>query len=192
MRIGVFGGAFNPPHYGHLLAADDVRRTLGLDRVLFVPTFHPPHKDSQLAPYEDRVAMTRLALKNRPGLELHPLEHKLPVPSYTVATLRHIRKENPGVSLYLIVGTDQYRDMATWHQPDSLDRHARIVVMDRPGAPRPSLFPGHRPSRVRFVPVVPVDISAALIRKRLAKRESVEYMLPATVGTCISRNRLYS
>ena len=191
LRLGVFGGSFNPIHLGHVLVADDVRHQLRLDRVLFIPTWHPPHKRGPLTPYRHRLAMTRLAIAGEPEFDLCPIEESRPGPSYTVDTLRELQSLYPGAALYLIVGSDQYRDVASWHQPDLLTSLARVVVMSRPGVDQPALFPGHRPERVLFRPIIPVGISAAAIRARLAKGLSVRYMLPVRVAEHVRRHRLY-
>jgi nicotinate-nucleotide adenylyltransferase len=191
VRLGVFGGSFNPFHFGHLLAASDVRQQLRLDRMLFIPAFRPPHKRGPLAPYRHRLAMTRLATAAQPGLELCPIEEGRAGPSYTADTLCELRALYRGAALYLGVGSDQYRDVASWHRPEELTGLARIVVMSRPGIERPALFPGHDPKRVLFCTVIPVGISAAAIRARLAKGRSVRYMLPVRVAEYVRRHRLY-
>jgi nicotinate-nucleotide adenylyltransferase len=187
----VFGGSFNPIHLGHMLAAEDVRSQLRLGRVLFVPTWHPPHKRGPLAPYRHRLAMVKLAIADEPGFELCPIEESRPGPSYTVDTLRELYSLYPGAELFLVVGSDQYRDVGSWHQPELLTSLAGIVVMSRPGVDRPELFPRHRRERVLFRPVIPVGISAAAIRARLAKGLSVRYMLPVRVAEYVRRHRLY-
>ena len=191
LRLGVFGGSFNPVHLGHLLVADDVRRRLHLDRVLFVPAFRPPHKRGPIAPYRHRLRMVRLATASEPGFEVCRIEEQRPGPSYTVDTLAGLRSQYTGASLYLIVGSDQYREIRTWHRPELLPRLARVVVMSRPGVRRPALFAGHSRRRVMFCPVMPVDISAAAIRARLAKGRSVRYMLPVSVNEYVRRHHLY-
>jgi len=190
-RLGVFGGSFDPIHLGHVLAAGDIKRLLRLDRVLFVPACRPPHKRGPLTRYRHRLEMTRLAIAGEPGLEPCPIEENRPGPSYTVDTLGELRSQYRGASLYLIVGSDQYRAVSSWHRPDLLTRLARIVVMSRPGVERPALFPRHDPSRVLFRTVIPVDISAAAVRARLAKGLSVRYMLPVRVAEYARRHRLY-
>jgi nicotinate-nucleotide adenylyltransferase len=191
VRLGVFGGSFNPVHFGHLLAVDDVRRQLRLDRVLFIPAFRPPHKRGLIAPYRHRLAMTRLATAGQPGFELCPVEEDRSGPSYTVDTLRELRSLYRGAAFYLVVGSDQYRDVASWHQPDQLTQFAQVVVMSRPEVERPPLFQGHDPKRVLFRTVIPVGISAAAIRARLAKGRSVRYMLPVRVAEYVKRHGLY-
>lgn len=191
LRLGVFGGSFDPIHLGHVLVADDVRRQLRLDRVLFVPACRPPHKSGPLTPYIRRLDMTRLAIGSESGLELCPIEEDRPGPSYTVDTLGELRVRYRGAVLYLMVGSDQYRDVSSWHRPDLLIRLARVVVMSRPGVEHPALFAQHDPKRVLFRSVIPVGISAAVVRARLAKDHSVRYMLPVRVAQYIRRHRLY-
>ncbi|HTW91587.1 MAG TPA: nicotinate-nucleotide adenylyltransferase [bacterium] len=190
-RLGVFGGSFNPIHFGHLLAVDEVGRQLRLDRVLFVPAARPPHKREPLAAYRHRLEMTRLAVEGERGFELCRIEEHRPGPSYTADTLIELRSLHPDAALFLIVGSDQYREVSTWHRPDLLTRLARIVVMSRPGVERPPLCPGHDPRRVLFRAIIPVGISAAAIRARLAKGHSVRYMLPVRVNAYVKRHRLY-
>ena len=190
-RLGVFGGSFNPIHLGHLLAADDVRRKLQMDLVLFIPAYHPPHRRGPLAPYRHRLEMTRLAIDGEPGFELCRIEEQRPGPSYTVDTLSELQSQCPGSTLFLIIGSDQYREVSSWHEPDRLTRHARVVVMSRPGVERPALFPGHAPKRVLFRSIIPVAISAAAVRARLAKGHSVRYMLPVRVTEYVKRHCLY-
>jgi nicotinate-nucleotide adenylyltransferase len=135
--------------------------------------------------------MTRLALAGQPGFELCPIEQDRSGPSYTVDTLRELRVLFRGAALYLVVGSDQYRDVASWHRPEELTGLARIVVMSRPDVERPALFPRHDPRRVLFRTVIPVGISAAAIRARLAKGSSVRYMLPERVAGYVRRHGLY-
>jgi nicotinate-nucleotide adenylyltransferase len=190
-RLGVFGGSFDPIHLGHVLAAYDVRRALRLDRVLVVPACHPPHKRGPLTSYRHRLEMTRLAIAGEPGFELCPVEESRPGPSYTVDTLGALQSLYPGSALYLIVGSDQYRDVSSWHRPDLLTLLARIVVMSRPGVERPALFQRHDPKRVLLRTTIPVGISAAAVRARVAKGRSVRYMLPVNVTKYVKRHRLY-
>ena len=135
--------------------------------------------------------MTRLAIEDEPGFELCPIEESRPGPSYTVDTLLALQSLYPAAALYMIVGTDQYRDVASWHRPGLLTDLAQVVVMSRPGVEQPPLFPGHDSRRVQFRSVIPVGISAAAIRARLAKGRSVRYMLPVRVAEYVRRLRLY-
>lgn len=191
MRLGIFGGAFDPVHLGHLLVADCVRQALRLDRILLVPTFVPPHRRAPAAAYAHRRSMAELGCRILPGLEVLAIEERLPSPSYTVDTLAAIRRELPGSRLWFILGADQYAEMPRWHRPEALGRVARLAVISRPGAARPRLWSGHSPARVRFLDVIPVEISSAAVRARLASGRSVRYMLPTEVDRYIGRHRLY-
>ena len=192
MRVGVFGGTFDPIHFGHLLAADDVRRQLGLDRVLLIPCHVPPHKTRGMSEWNHRVEMCRQAIRAWPGFRLSTLEDERPGPSYTCDTLALLRKQLPGARLHLLMGADQYADMPRWHRPEELARLARIVVMSRPGERRPPRFRSHPARRVRFLYVIPVDISAAGVRERFALDRSCHYLLPSAVSVYIRRHRLYN
>ncbi|MGC8797254.1 MAG: nicotinate-nucleotide adenylyltransferase [candidate division WOR-3 bacterium] len=191
MRLGIFGGSFDPVHFGHLLVAEDVLQKMRLDRLLFVPAFHPPHRPAPIANYKHRVTMLRLAVGNKEKFGISLIEESYTGPSYTVNTLRRLRTVAPGARFYLIVGYDQYRRIHTWHQPARLTRLARLVIVSRPGVSKPPLFPGHNRHRVRFLNVIPVGISSRLIRQRLARGMSIRYLVPETVARYIYRHQLY-
>jgi nicotinate-nucleotide adenylyltransferase len=115
-RTAVFGGSFNPIHYGHLLLADDLLEILTLDRVLFVPAKHPPHNDpSRLAAPEERLAMVRLATEGHRGFEVSDMELARPGPSFTVDTLAALAR--PGQALFLVVGSETFLDLLAWRDP---------------------------------------------------------------------------
>lgn len=191
MRVGVFGGAFDPIHLGHLLVAEDVHRRLRLESLLFVPTCSPPHRRTS-APYVHRLEMVRLAIEGWSPFRLCPIEEDRPGPSYTVATLQALRRLFPRDSLYLLVGSDQYREMPKWRCPELLTHLARLVVMERHGHPKTRLFPAHNPRRVRFLPIMKIGISAALVRARLAEGKHARYLLPTAVSDYIEGKRIYS
>lgn len=144
-----------------------------------------------MTPYRHRLAMARLAIAGQPGFELCRIEEQRPGPSFTVDTLAGLLRLYRDALLHLIVGSDQYRDVAGWYRPEQLARLARVVVVSRPGVERPTLFPGHDRKRVLFRSVIPVAISAAAIRARLAKGRSVRYMLPVRVNDYVKRHHLY-
>ena len=132
-KIGVYGGTFNPPHRGHILAAQECLRTLALDRVLLIPASLPPHKtlawDSPDA--ETRLELVRLATEGIPGLEVSDLELRRPGASYTVDTLRELQAACPQDELYLLMGTDMFLSFSTWREPDEIARMARLVCFSR-------------------------------------------------------------
>lgn len=190
-RIGIFGGCFDPIHLGHLLIAEDVLLKLKLDKVIFIPTFHPPHRPPPVASYNSRVEMVQRAIAGNPRFALSRVEENHPGPSYTVQTLTRLRLLFPQARLFLMLGYDQYRSIARWHKPLELTKTAKLVVMSRPGVPQPSLLPGHKPRDVIFLNVIPVELTATIIRERLAKGMSICYLLPKAVAEYIYKNRLY-
>jgi nicotinate-nucleotide adenylyltransferase len=132
-RVAVFGGSFNPIHYGHLLLADEVLDLLGLDRVLFVPAAAPPHKPSaQLAPAADRFEMVRLAIAGHPRFAVSDLELRRTGPSYTVDTLQALAAA--GDELFLVIGSETFLDLLSWREPRRLASLARLVVIPRAGS----------------------------------------------------------
>lgn len=132
-RVAVFGGSFNPIHYGHLLLADEVLERLALDRVLFVPAARPPHKDpAELAPADDRHAMVALATAGHAGFQVLDLELRRPGPSYTVDTLETLA--TGGDDLYLLLGSEMFLDLLTWRRPRRIAELARLVVVPRWGS----------------------------------------------------------
>ncbi len=191
MRIGIFGGCFDPIHLGHLLIAEDVLGKLNLDRIIFVPTFHPPHRKPPIASYRHRTEMVRRAIAYQSVFQLSRIEELTPVPSYTSETLRALKQQLPRATLYLLIGSDQYQTIARWHQPEELTRWAKLVVMSRPGFPTSKLFPAHDPRRVLFMEVIPVRLTATMIRHRLAKKASICYLVPRKVADYIYQHRLY-
>ncbi len=191
MNIGVLGGCFDPIHLGHLLIAEDILIKLKLQKILFVPAFHPPHRPPPIASYHHRIKMVQLAIKSNPKFELSQIEKNRPGPSYTVDTLNDLRRLFPKTTLHFIIGYDQYRTIGNWHKPSELTRLAKLVVISRPGVARPPLFRQHPRSRVCFLRVIPVAISGAIIRERVAKGASVRYLVPTKVLKYIYRHHLY-
>jgi nicotinate-nucleotide adenylyltransferase len=195
-RTAVFGGSFNPIHYGHLLLADEVLDALGLDRVLFVTAPQPPHKPSaQLAPARDRHAMVELAIAGRSQFAASDLELRRAGPSYTVDTLEVLRI--PREELFLIVGSETFLDLLTWRAPRRVAELAQIVVVPRAGSafdPESAAVRkvvheiGDEP---RIVYATSLPISASDLRRRVREGRSIAYRLPETVAAYIHAKRLY-
>ena len=201
----MFGGSFNPIHFGHLLVADDIAETLGLDRVLFVPAAVPPHKPvSELAPAVHRFAMTRLAVAEHPRFEVSDVELRRSGPSYTVDTLEVLR---PRGDLHLIIGSETFLDLLSWHEPRRLPGLARLVVVPRSGnafdptAPAAQkvltelvLGPFTRPGedgRAVLTEAASLPISGSDLRKRARTGRSLAYRMPAAVVAYIREHGLY-
>jgi nicotinate-nucleotide adenylyltransferase len=195
LRIALFGGTFDPPHLGHLVVADWARDRLGLDRVVFMPAGHPPHKSRpDLLPAPRRVALTRLAVRGWPGFQVSTAEASRPGPSFTVDTLRVLRARWPRAALYFIVGEDSLRELDTWRDPGSVLRLATPVVARRPsagpGLPRPLRRIARR-LRAVVLDNPPLGISSSLVRARARAGRSIRFLVPGPVERAIRRLRLY-
>jgi nicotinate-nucleotide adenylyltransferase len=190
VRIGIFGGTFDPVHFGHLRAADAVRRCLRLDRMLLVVANDPWQKDTgrPVSPAEDRYAMVVAAAREFPGLEPSRLEIDRGGPSYTIDTVRELRASDATAELVLVVGADIVPELPTWHDAETLRDAVLVAVVGRPGARVRT-----PPEGWRFVsvPVEPFDVSSTDLRRRVANREPLVGLVPAEVIRCIERSSLY-
>ncbi len=188
MRLGIFGGTFDPPHLGHLVVAQDACAALGLDRVLFVVAAAPPHKHGRaFAPAPLRLEMLSAALADDERFQASDLELRRPGRSYTVDTLRELRAQNPEAELFLLIGADQAREFRTWREPDAIARLATVVALSREGDA--GALPGD--AALRPLPVTRLDISATDIRRRVAQGQPIRYLVPDPVEAIIRRARLY-
>jgi nicotinate-nucleotide adenylyltransferase len=197
IRLGIFGGTFDPPHLGHLILASEACAQLQLSRLLWVLTPTPPHKRNQsITSLEHRRAMLELALADDPAFELSLVEINRPGPHYTVDTIHLIAEENPQADLILLIGGDSLRDLPTWHRPQELVAACHeIGVMRRPGAVTDlaaleASLPGIR-SKVRFVEAPLLEIASREIRRRIAQGLPFRYYLPPRVYQYILEHQLY-
>jgi nicotinate-nucleotide adenylyltransferase len=190
-RIGIFGGTFDPVHTGHIEAAEAVRRSLGLDRMLLVVANEPWQKEGlrPVTPAEDRYALVVAATEGHPGLEPSRLELERGGPSYTVDTVDELHRAEPGSDLVLVVGADVVADLPTWHDEARLRDEVTLAVVSRPGSPAAEPPPGWRSVAV---PVAPVDVSSTELRERLADGRPVDGLVPEAVMRCIRRRGLYA
>ncbi len=194
MRLGLFGGTFDPIHLGHLILAEQAREACGLDRVWFVVTAAPPHKSGGRTAVNHRLEMARIAVAGHPAFEVSEVEAKTPGPHYSVETLTRLRDERPGDEFFFLIGADSLVDLPTWREPDEIARLATVVVVNRPGIDAdpgklPDLGPGTRPLVAVTVP--PIGIASRDLRKRLAEGRSIRYMVPRGVEAYIDAQGLY-
>jgi nicotinate-nucleotide adenylyltransferase len=191
MKLGIFGGTFDPVHHGHLIVAEYVRERVGLDRVAFIPTMISPHKaDAVVTSAVHRLAMLREAVKPNPFFQVLDMEIERGGISYTVDTLRRLRRDHPTDEFFLLIGADNLRDFRSWKEPGEIGERATLVVMNRPGfVPAPG--EQSLPRNVIQCQVPSLDISATEIRRRLQKGLSISYLVPPSVSRYISRHRLY-
>jgi nicotinate-nucleotide adenylyltransferase len=196
--IGIFGGTFDPPHIGHLVLAAEAHKQLGLDRLLWVLTPDPPHKQGRsIAPLDHRLAMVKLAIADDPQFELSTVELTRPGPHYALDTVQILAGQNSGADLVYLMGGDSLRDLPTWHRPaDFISACHRIGVMRRPEdavdlAALEKNLPGLT-SKVCFVEAPLIDIAAHEIRLRIAGGLPFRYFLPPGVYRYIAEHNLYS
>jgi nicotinate-nucleotide adenylyltransferase len=192
LRIGLYGGTFDPIHLGHLRAAETAREGLGLDLVAFLPSAVPPHRSLPPLAANDRLAMARLATASHPGFEAWDAELRRPGPSYTVETVATLVADRPSDCFVLVVGADTWPEMTTWREPQRLMSLVEVAVVDRPGHPLPDPalpFPGSRGVTRVQGPTLP--ISATTIRELARRGRSVRYLVPDAVADYILERRLY-
>lgn len=187
MRIGVFGGLFDPPHIGHLIIAQHVSEEFHLERMLFVPAGNPPHKH-HYSPYGIRYAMTELALAGNEKFSISDIEKEMPDKTYTIEVIKALRQEADD-ELYLIIGSDQWLEIETWKGPEALFKECRIVVVRRPNydIKKESRFY----DRIMTSTAPMIDISSTMIRTRIQENSSVRYLVTESVQDYITRNNLY-
>jgi len=189
VRLGLFGGSFDPIHLGHLLAASEAADRLELDRVEFVTAARPPHK-RPVAPPEARHEMVVLATHADPRFFASRLELDRPGPSFTVDTLRLARRHWPRAELFFITGADAYRDVGTWKEPEALFDLATMVAVTRPGYDLKRLDPFFR-ERVVVLEIPGYEVSSTEVRRRFQKGRSVRYLIPLEVENYARKHRLY-
>ncbi len=198
MKIGLYGGSFDPIHYGHLRPVREARRALGLERVIYLPTARPPHKRRREgAPALARYAMVELALLGEEGLFVSTLEMADRV-SYTVDTLRHFRRREPGAQLFLILGSDAFAELDTWREWREILELAELAVLERPGDHDRPAARGRaaryasRGARIHRVANAPVSVSSTEVRRRIAAREpGLRDLVPPLVLDYVAKYDLY-
>jgi nicotinate-nucleotide adenylyltransferase len=194
-RLGLLGGTFDPPHYGHLLAAQESAWRLELERVLFLPARQNPLKQGiAMTAAEVRCEMVRLAIHDDPRFELSRLDLDRSPPSYTVDLLRGLQQ--PGCELFFIVGGDILPELPLWYAPDEIFQLTHLAVLARPGAPLPDFGALERriPSaagRLHLVDMPGVDISSTSVRARVRGGLPIRYLTPAAVEDFIHARGLY-
>jgi nicotinate-nucleotide adenylyltransferase len=193
VKIGLFGGTFDPIHLAHLIVAEEARERLGLDKVIFVPSGIPPHKHHpKISSPELRLEMTRLGIQGNECFEFSDFEVRRESTSFTVETVSHFKRAlEKGAELFLIVGADSILEISTWKEPQRLVSECQPVVVSRPGFDLMRLEPWLR-GHVRILDSVLVSISSTEIRARVAAGRSIRYLVPPSVAAYIFEHRLYT
>jgi nicotinate-nucleotide adenylyltransferase len=195
-RLGLLGGTFNPPHLGHLVCAQEAYTQLGLERVVFMPVYAPPHKAAVRDPgVEHRVELCRRAVAGDPRFEVSRLEADTPGRSYTVDTLRRLHESSPEDELTFIVGGDMAHALPTWHQPEAVLSLATLGVAEREGVGRVDILAQLAglagADKIRFFDMPRLDISSSLVRRRIAGGQPIRYLVPDAVASYIDHEGLY-
>lgn len=193
MAIGVMGGTFDPIHMAHLVIADEALEAFGLDRVIFIPSARPPHKSVEaVSPIEDRLEMVRLAIAGDARLEVSDLEARRPMPSYTIETIRELRREFGGrETLYFIMGADSLTQFFTWKDPEHLLSACEFVVVPRPGVAIDEADERIR-QKAHILNAPTLEISSSDIRERVRSGRSIRHLVPPEVSEYIREKKLYS
>lgn len=196
MKIGIFGGTFDPPHIGHLTMADEAVKKFNLDRVYFVPANNPYMKERVVTPASERLILVSAAC----GLDYYPSACEIirGGPSYTVDTLRYFQKQFPDSEFYLILGADAFEQIGKWNEYGYILNNATLVVFGRPGYANldntSAYAEGFKQilpkARIEIIPFT-LDISSTKIRKRIANNQSVRYLVTAPVYRYIKEMGLY-
>lgn len=193
LRLGVFGGTFDPPHDGHVAVAKDVADALGLHRLLWIPAGEPPHKSHrEVTPASLRLEMVYAAVDADARFAVNECETMRAGPSYTVDTLNALRREFPDAVMYFIVGADEYNALATWREPEQVLELARLAVVDRGGTCAADMIPDVvGAGDVEFVPIERVDISSSQVRAYVGSGHDPADFVPPVVAAIIEREGLY-
>jgi nicotinate-nucleotide adenylyltransferase len=189
VRLGLFGGSFNPVHCGHLLVAQAAWEELGLDCLFFIPAAQSPFKpQSAPAPAADRLRMLRLALASRPDWRVDDQELRRGGLSFTIETVRTYAAAYPGATLFYLIGADNVPTLPQWREATELARRVEFVVIPRPGEP-PATLPA--PFRLRTLRGFPLGVSSSEIRARVKAGQPVDLLVPGPVAEAIRNNGLY-
>jgi nicotinate-nucleotide adenylyltransferase len=187
MKIGILGGTFNPIHLGHLILAEEVMEKLNLDKIIFVPTYLPPHKDnSDIAPALDRFKMVKLAIKGNERFSVSDIEIKRKGRSYTIDTVKEFKKLYPNDELYFICGSDLLNYLDSWRDLDEILKLINFVVATRPGYPLDKI-----PAHIQRIDIRAIDISGFVIRQAIKNKKSFRYLVPEAVYRYINKRGLY-
>lgn len=188
-RVGMFGGAFDPPHLAHVALARAAIEQLQLDRLYLFPTGDAWHRSEPILSSGHRLAMAKAAFGDVPHVIVDDAELRRPGPTYTVDTLEDLRRRHPGATLFLLLGADQAARLPTWHRHTDISELATVCVAARPGSCSPTLF---KAGSFRRIEMPVMDISATEIRRRLMAGQDVSTLVPAEVARYIAEHQLYS
>ncbi|MBT4737198.1 MAG: nicotinate (nicotinamide) nucleotide adenylyltransferase [Candidatus Marinimicrobia bacterium] len=193
MKTCLFGGTFDPPHFGHLIVAQTIFEAEHFDRIVFVPAYIPPHKkERKISSVEIRLEMLKIATKDNPNFEISDIELKRGGISYSLETIKTYKKET-GLGrkdLYYLIGSDSLKQFQDWQDPKAILDECQLIVAIRPGF-RPSDIPNWILAKVQFANIPRIEISSTQIRERWVEDKTIRYMVTQPVWTFINKHNLY-
>jgi len=187
MKIGILGGTFDPAHLGHIELARKAKIQLKLDKIIFIPSYIPPHKDNEeILPWKDRYEMASLACKGSPGFAVSDIEFRLKGTSYTINTIKELKRMFQDAEIFFIAGSDYLKELASWKDIDELEKICTFVIARRAG------FAMERPpAHIRILDAEFPDISSTEIRRRAREGEPFKEFVPKEVYNYIITKELY-
>lgn len=198
MRIGLLGGTFNPIHTGHLIISEYIREVFPLDKVIFIPSGDPPHKnEKELIPASNRYEMTKLAIESNPYFELSDIELKRQGKSYTTDTIDTLKAEMPHDEVYFIVGGDILDELISWKDISGVFRKINFILIGRNGLEDDEIlkkideYNKEYNSTIYYIKGPQIEISSTSIRQHIKEEKSIKYLVPKKVEDYIISNRLY-
>ena len=191
MKICLFGGTFDPPHIGHLLISQTICEVEEFDKILFIPAYNPPHK-KDISPIDHRVEMVKLSISGNPKFELSDIEIKREGISYTIDTIRALKKEMnlTRENTYYLMGSDSLFEFHNWREPEAILNECQVIVAIRPGF-RPSDIQHWILHRIQFANIPRYEIASTTIRARWIENMTIRYMVTLPVWDYIHENKLY-
>ena len=196
-KYGIFGGSFNPIHYGHLMLCEYIKEEMGLDKVIFIPTGNPPHKELELSA-EDRYEMVRLAISPNPDFEISDIETTRVKKSYTVDTIRELKKIYKEEKLYFLIGLDSLFQLKTWMKIGDLSQEIEFVVALRPGYldkeeinKEIDFLRENFGTKINLIKTPLYEISSTDLRDRIREGKSLRYLIPKKVLDYIEESGFY-
>lgn len=199
-KIGIMGGTFDPIHYGHLFMAEHAYEQIGLDKVLFMPSNNPPHKDNgEIISKEHRSTMVELAIEGNPHFDLSTMELDRKGTTYTADTLRILNDEHPSTEYYFIIGADSFYNLHKWREPENIFKLCTLLVFDRDLIVKDKIVEQYRHLsesypyiKIEFLSMPTIQISSNNIRQRIQDNLTIRYYLPDKVLAYISEHKLYT
>lgn len=191
-KTGIFGGAFNPVHNGHVRLAEEAVKQLKLKKLLIIPTFESPHKATKLAPFDDRAEMCRRAFGHIAGAEVSDIERRLGGTSFTINTIRELKRLFPGEQFFLLIGGDMLYSFDQWFKYEAILNEAKVCAVARGGDSYSDMLEfANEMGKIRVLPTQAVDISSTEIREKIAAGEDITGLVPDGAAEYIAEHGLY-